>query len=344
MNVTSNYYVLNQLFRHTQATAMVNGSLLSNTSNVTISAVPEGAITIYSIYLSLIIALGVPGNLLVLLVYWKNRAVNSTDCFIIFITFYDLISASINVPIYLTFTTGTWKLYGSDIICKVHMFLSQSVVLSSTFLICGIAVERYWKVCQSSRTKLTPRKSRNICFVICLISVVFSIPTFVFFYNKNDRCMVANEGMPTTPMNLYYTALLLIFVIAIGILLFSYSKIAKAIIKSELNLRKHVHIEQENISQNALKECFCSAFCCNTNKIYPALQPMEDRNGPPDTKPSVRSEAIKRYGDGGKIISNEQILKGERLSDAANKQSNILNAQQGTSLSLCRPEAVIAQD
>ena len=138
--------------------------------------------------------------------------------------------------------------------------------------------------------------------------------------------------MPTTPMNLYYTALLLIFVIAIGILLFSYSKIAKAIIKSELNLRKHVHIEQENISQNELKECFCSAFCCNTNKIHPALQSMENRNGPPDTKSSVRSEAIKRYGDGGKIISNEQIIKGELLSDAANKQSNILNAQQGTSL------------
>ena len=221
------------------------------------------------------------------------------------------------------------------------MFLSQSVVLSSTFLICGIAVERYRKVCQSSRTKLTPRKSRNICFVICLISVVFSIPTFAFFYNKNDRCMVANEGMPTTPMNLYYTALLLIFVIAIGIVLFSYSKIAKVIIQSELNLRKHVHIEQENISQNALKECFFSAFCCNTNKIYPALQSMENRNGPPDTKPSVRSEAIKRYGGGSKMISNEQILKGELLSDAANKQSNILNAQQGTSLSLYRQEAVL---
>ena len=330
--------LLNHLFRQTQATAMANGSLLSNTSNVTISAIPEGAITIYNIYLSLIIALGVPGNLLVLLVYWKNRVVNSTDCFIIFITFYDLISASINVPVYLTFTTGTWKLYGSDIICKVHMFLSQSVVLSSTFLICGIAVERYWKVCQPSRTKLTQKKSRNICFVICLIAFVISIPTFVFFYNKNDHCMVANKGMPTTPLVLYYSALLLIFVIAIGILLFSYSKIAKAIIQSELNLRKHVHIhvEEDNISQSAFKECLCSAFCCNTNKIYPELQSTEDSNSQSDTKPSVRSEVIKRYGDEGKIISKEQI----RLSDAANKQSNILNAQQGTGLTLYRPEIV----
>ena len=320
----------NHLFRQTQATEMANGSLLSNTSNVTISAVPEGAITIYNVYLSLIIALGVPGNLLVLLVYWKNRAVNSTDWFIIFITFYDLISASINVPVYLTFTTGTWKLYGSDIICKMHMFLSQSVVLSSTFLICGIAVERYWKVCQLSRTKLTPRKSRNICFVICLISVVLSIPAFVFFYNKNNRCMVANGGMPSTPMNLYYTALLLIFVIALGILVFSYSKIAKAIFQA-LNLRKHVHTEQENISQSTFKIYFCSVCCCNTNKYYPALQSTEDRNGSSDRKLSVLS-----------IISSEQILKEERrLSDAANKQSNILNAQQGISLTLYRQEVVL---
>ena len=313
-------------FRHFDAITMSNGSLLSNTTNVTQSIIPDGAITAYTIYLSLIIALGVPGNLLVLFVYLKNRAVTSTDWFIIFITFYDLISSSINVPIYLTFITGAWKLYGSDVICKLHMFLSQSVVLSSTFLICGIAFERYCKVCQSSRSKLTPGKSRNICLVVCLISVVFSTPTFAFFRNSHNRCISANEGLLNTLMNIYYTAVFLTFVIAIGILLFSYSKIAKAIFQSELNLRKHLHTKHENITQSALKECFRSTFCCNTNKIYPTLQSTEDGNGVSRPKPTVLSRETERIGC--TKTSNEQVRNRGEHSGAATDLVNIIDAPQ----------------
>ena len=313
-------------FRYFDAITMTNGSLLSTTSNVTQIVVPDGAITVYTIYLSLIIALGVPGNLLVLFVYLKNRAVTSTDWFIIFITFYDLISSSINVPVYLTFTTGAWKLYGSDFICKLHMFLSQSVVLSSTLLICGIAYERYCKVCQSARTKLTPGKSRNICLVVCLISVVFSTPTFAFFRNNHNRCISANEGLLNTLMNIYYTAVFLTFVIAIAILLFSYSKIAKAIFQSELNLRKHLLTNHENITQSALKECFRSTLCCNTNKIYPTLQSTEDGNGVSRAKPTVLSRDTERYGC--RKTSNEQVRNRGEHSGAAIGLVNIKDAPQ----------------
>ena len=313
-------------FRYFDTKTMTNGSVLSNTSNVTQSVIPDGAITVYNIYLSLIIALGVPGNLLVLFVYLKNRAVTSTDWFIIFITFYDLISSCINVPIYLTFTTGAWKLYGSDFICKLHMFLSQSVVLSSTLLICGIAYERYCKVCQSARTKLTPGKSRNICLVVCLISVVFSTPTFAFFRNNHNRCISANEGLLNTLMNIYYTAVFLTFVIAIAILLFSYSKIAKAIFQSELNLRKHLLTNHENITQCALKECFRSTLCCNTNKIYPTLQSTEDGNGVSRAKPTVLSRDTERYGC--RKTSNEQVRNRGEHSGAAIGLVNIKDAPQ----------------
>ena len=217
---------------------MENYSYVSNTSSVTQIGPSNEAVTVYNVYLSLVIALGVPGNLLVLLVYLKHRRVTSTDWFIIFITLCDFISSTINVPVYLTFTSGAWEQYGSDIICKLHMFLSQSVVLSSTFLICGIAVERYWKVCQASRTKLTPIKSRNICLVISLIATLLSMPTFGLYHNnKYKRCRAKTAGLSDELINVYYIAVLLTFVVVIVILIVSYTKIARAILESERNLK-----------------------------------------------------------------------------------------------------------
>ena len=251
---------------------MANYSYVSNTSSVTQIGPSNEAITVYNVYLSLVIALGVPGNLLVLLVYLKHRRVTSTDWFIIFITFCDFISSTINVPVYLTFTSGAWEQYGSDIICKLHMFLSQSFVLSSTFLICGIAVERYWKVCQASRTKLTPIKSRNICLVIILIAALLSMPTFGLYHNNKYKiCKAKSTGLSDELINVYYIAVLLTFIIAIVILIVSYTKIARAILESERNLKKHNNIKREGVNKNVLKNYVCCPFFCNKSKIFPSV-------------------------------------------------------------------------
>ena len=206
------------------------------------------------------------------------------------------------------------------------MFLSQSVVLSSTFLICGIAIERYVKVCQPSRTKLTPEKSRNICLVICLISVICSTPTLLFFHNKGNQCIMAGKGMPPKLMNIYFIAVVLTYVTAIGVLLFSYSKIAITIFQSQMNLRKHALTETENITQSALKECFRNVFCCITNKIHPALQSTKERGSSSDRNPAVLSQKINNFGS--KRVTYKEVLNGEGLSGAATNQSNILDAQQ----------------
>ena len=251
---------------------MANYSYVSNTSSVTRIGPSNEAVTVYNVYLSLVIALGVPGNLLVLLVYLKHRRVTSTDWFIIFITLCDFISSTINVPVYLTFTSGAWEHYGSDIICKLHMFLSQSVVLSSTFFICGIAVERYWKVCQASRTKLTPIKSRNICLVISLMAALLSMPTLGLYHNnKYKRCRAKSTGLSYELTNAYYLAVLLTFVVAIVILIVSYTKIARVILESERNLKKHDNIKREGVNRNVLKNYVCCPFFCNKSKIFPSV-------------------------------------------------------------------------
>ena len=256
---------------------MDNNSFVANNSTETMTGLPTEVIAGYNAYLSVVIALGVPGNLLVLLVYMKNGATTSTDWFIIFITLCDFLSSLINVPIYLTFTSGTWRYYGNDIICKLHMFLSQSIVLSSTFLICGLALERYFKICRPNMTKMTRAMSRNMCMVISLIAVVFSIPCFAFFRNKYNRCGTVTAGLLVKLLNAYYTAVLLSFITAVFILIFSYSKIAVAIYESEFNLKKHFKGKSCSNNQRSFKEGICLPFCCISNKIYPIPETSSDR-------------------------------------------------------------------
>ena len=112
----------------------MNASTETPSVNSTSISIPStqisGLLMTYNVYLVVSMVLGILGNLLVLVVYIKNGASRNTDWFIIFITVYDFISSTLNVPVYLTFTTGLWRHYGNDVICKVHMLFSQSTVLS----------------------------------------------------------------------------------------------------------------------------------------------------------------------------------------------------------------------
>ena len=235
----------------------------------TMVVLPEGAIIAYNAYLSGTIAFGVPGNLLVLLIYLKSGPVTSTDWFIIFISIYDLISSLISVPIYLTFSIGTWIYYGNDVICKLHMFISQSAALSSTFLICGLAIERFCKVCRPKNTTFTSAKSKHTCMAISVIAMVLSLPCFALFYDKQTHCGSVTEGVLVKVLMAYYTGMLLSFLSAVVILIFTYSRIAVTILKSQLNLLQHKKDNSDNQPKRKHQFGAFLAICCQENKIYP---------------------------------------------------------------------------
>ena len=233
-------------------------------------ALPEGAMVAYNVYLSATITFGVPGNILVLLIYLKSGAVTSADWFIIFISIYDLISSLISVPIYLTFSSDTWIYYGNDVICKLHRFISQSAVLSSTFLICGLAIERYYKVCRPKSTIFTSAKSKRTCMAISAVATVFSLPCLILFQNRQMHCGSVTEGVLVNVLMAYYTGMLLSYLSAVVILIYTYSRIAVTILKSQLNLLDHKHNTSGGQRPNRkYRICAFLAICCRENKIYP---------------------------------------------------------------------------
>ena len=231
-------------------------------------AFPDGDL-IYNAYLVGTITFGGPGNLLVLLIYLKSGPISSTDWFIIFISIYDLISSLISVPVYLTFSTGTWRHYGNDVICKFHMFVSQSAVLSSTFLICGLAIERYYKVCRPESTSFTRARSKRICVAISAVATVLSLPCFVLFHNEQMRCGSVTEGLLVKLLMAYYTGMLLSFLSAVIVLIFTYSRIAMTTLRSQINMLRHDKDQFGNQIKTKHRFGAFLTLCCRKNKIHP---------------------------------------------------------------------------
>ncbi|KAH3707367.1 hypothetical protein DPMN_066769 [Dreissena polymorpha] len=139
------------------------GNCSLNNLNQNMPAITQTILSTYTMFLYAIIALRVSGNLIVLFVFIKHKPASTTDWFILFIATCDFFSSAFNVPVYVTFTNTFWAKYGNDVICKLHMFLSQSIVLSSSFLICGLAVDRYLKICKANSIILTSKRARNGC-------------------------------------------------------------------------------------------------------------------------------------------------------------------------------------
>ena len=220
---------------------------------------------VYNIYLYLMIIFGVVGNVIVLLVFLNNRPSTTTDWFILSITVCDFISSFVNVPVYSTFTNGYWNIYGTTLICRLHMFLSQSIVLSSSFLICGLALDRYLTICKHL-SSFTTTRARNVCLSITVLTTVLSTPSFVMYENRRGKCeaIIMNKTL-----FLYYLFVFLIFVFATFVVVFSYCKVTKAVIASETNIARH----SGNYELNRRNKHFCCCCCFpykRTNTVAPS--------------------------------------------------------------------------
>ena len=221
-------------------------------------------------------ALGSLGNLMVLFVYCKNGIAHTTDWFIIFLGIFDFISSFLNVPVYLTFTTGLWSRFGNDIICKIHMTFGQFTCFASPLLIGGLALERYFKVCRTTTTGLSKCGSRNSCMTISVMTFIASVPCIALYDDSNGNYDIIITETVILVVKIYYMAFVAVFITLFIMVIFCYANIAITILKSKKNLEKYT-VPTDNSKRPI--NCF-HVMCCihrsdtsnaphvNTTEIY----------------------------------------------------------------------------
>lgn len=166
---------------------------MSNESNISVADpfyvnVYEWTKHSTSVFVSASFLLGIPGNLLVVLVHCRIKEKTVTDWMLFYIAICDIMSL-INAPLYVLQFQKVWALGAPDFLCKFHYFNLNSVSMASYFCCAGTALERYYKVVYS-REIFSPKCAKVVWVPIFIISFSIGALTILAVANNaNGHCM-----------------------------------------------------------------------------------------------------------------------------------------------------------
>ena len=285
----------------------------------------------YNIYLGLCMVLGLVLNMFVILVQFKNEAKTSNDWFVMFINIYDFIISTLVIPVYLTYTTGLWNQFGNDVICKVHMAMTHFTIFASAFLIVGLSLERYLKVCKTTKCKLSKQYSRNACIIVSIVTFVFSVPSALVYDNTSGRCGVITSGVMQQVHKMYYSFTIVVFIVAFILVIFSYSNISITIMKSKTNLAKYSSGMNSDHTKMNCVHCI-KMLCCgqlNSNITSTANTYQEPTESGQNSSVFVLPECAK-----GSAIEHENLPRELRYSNLRETQLKFNRRLKTTRLTL----------
>ena len=208
------------------------------------------------IYTSIMMVLGVIGNGLTLIVYFRYITKHSTKrLFIIVLAICDFISCCLLLPaliaeIYYSYT------FTSIVICKSMRYLFYLLPFASVFTLLLISLERYRKICHPLRWQITLPLARRLLHVLTIvIPAILASPAAILNGHSTIKtgvvnltgveCHTADEFKRTSYPLIYNIALLSIALIGAVFLFIAYSLIWRTTWR---------HIRFVNISKKVVSE------------------------------------------------------------------------------------------
>ena len=215
-------------------------------------AYPANLLIIVTIYFFVITFVGIVGNLLVILIYLKNKTINDQvlNIFTVNMAILDIL-ASLNLilVIYSLAKGNQWTL--GFVACQIQGSIISSLITASLFNILAISVNRYIKICRINRLHWM-NSQRNIKITVILVWIL-PIPFSTFNmvmgnWNKYDpfmgTCFTAIEKGP----KFMPVIALIMYMGIVGGLTFSYYKISKKILENRPSQSK---VQTKNLHSSA---------------------------------------------------------------------------------------------
>ena len=125
------------------------------------------------VFVSIVLFIGILGNILVLIFFFRKAKDNVSSFFIVVLAIVD-ICACLMISLVIMDLSRPYK-YTSDIGCKVHSFSKFFTGLCSILLLFTIAVERYRKICCPFKRQITMKGARIVVFVNVIIAIALSV-------------------------------------------------------------------------------------------------------------------------------------------------------------------------
>ena len=127
------------------------------------------------IFVGVLSLIGIPGNILVILVFTLKHKSSICRTIILSLAIYDLLVCGITLPfdLYDLFNHYTFR---EKWVCKIFRTLNYIFVFNSSSMIMLMTVDRYRRVCRAMKRQMSQRMTINCIIVSCFMSAILALP------------------------------------------------------------------------------------------------------------------------------------------------------------------------
>uniref|UniRef100_A0A8C4DKX3 Neuromedin-K receptor n=1 Tax=Dicentrarchus labrax TaxID=13489 RepID=A0A8C4DKX3_DICLA len=203
-----------------------NGSNI--TANYTNQFVqPPWRVALWSIAYSLVLAVAVFGNLIVIWIILAHKRMRTvTNYFLLNLAFSDASMAAFNTLINFIYAAhGEW--YFGEAYCKFHNFFPVTSVFASIYSMTAIAVDRYMAIIHPLKPRLSAKATTGIIVCIWSLAVVLAFPLCYFStirtLPRRTLCYVAWPRMADDPFMYHIIVTVLVYVLPLVVMGITYT-------------------------------------------------------------------------------------------------------------------------
>ncbi|KAL3831314.1 hypothetical protein ACJMK2_023082 [Sinanodonta woodiana] len=178
------------------------------------------------------------GNALVIYTLIRYGDKNATNYFVINLAISDFAFIVIVVPFTATMYAIPDWIFGNGM-CKITMYMIYVTLHATCLTLTAMTIDRYCAIVYAVRSMnwRTPRASLIICFVVWLVSFLFSLPFAIFFRTVDDldpqRHIYCTEKWPE-PIEVWNKGSIIgvvttTYVVPLSVIIFCYTRILKTL-------------------------------------------------------------------------------------------------------------------
>ena len=217
------------------------------------------------LYLSLIGLCGIPGNSFVIYVFRRSWKTSNSKLFFVWLAIIDLLNCTLALPLEFVNVINQYT-YDYEWLCKVTIFSTYWLTLTSGIMLVIITIDRFRKVCRSLNWQFSNKIARILCAVSFFIALGLSWPVLILYgihkfetdpnSTLGSECSITNSYERTVYVRTYSATLMIVFAVTFMITMLLYIIIGRQIFRQTTARKRTLRKKKFSKSDNRVNENF----------------------------------------------------------------------------------------